>query len=444
MRTSVTFRSILVFITIWLVTCGTFILIPAVGAVSDEVAEVREAIARTGAGWIAADNWITALPRDQRQGLLGGLEPVPEPGSGQDVIIWPDTPDPRAGRSAMDWRNNNGYNWMTSVKNQYNCGSCAAFASCGAVEAGYRVATGNPGLSIDLSEQHLFSCGGGDCYSGWYLNAAMDYFVNPGVPDDACLPYTQSDSNCSATCSDWQSRAFRLPGWSWITQTSPDETALKNAIAQRPVACRMEVYEDFYSYSSGVYVYATGANLGGHFVVMVGWNDAENSWICKNSWGGGWGESGYFRIRRDQAVIGTYAILPTFGSAPTPTPTPPATQAQLSFRMPYNYYYPGDLYYLDAVINNPGAPHYYSALFVALNIYSDYWFWPSWTHYPPGIDWAWVHIETGAWYWEVLPAFYWPAVYSSANNINFIGIAMDSSVSYPLTNIAMITWGFGY
>jgi C1A family cysteine protease len=30
--------------------------------------------------------------------------------------------------------------------------------------------------------------------------------------------------------------------------------------------------------------------------VLVGYNDAGQYFIVKNSWGAGWGESGYFRI----------------------------------------------------------------------------------------------------------------------------------------------------
>ena len=58
----------------------------------------------------------------------------------------------------------------------------------------------------------------------------------------------------------------------------------------------MDVYEDFYSYSSGVYSYTTGAYEGGHAVLIVGYSDAGQYFIVKNSWGAGWGESGYFKI----------------------------------------------------------------------------------------------------------------------------------------------------
>lgn len=34
--------------------------------------------------------------------------------------------------------------------------------------------------------------------------------------------------------------------------------------------------------------------LGGHCVMAIGWDDAKQSIICKNSWGADWGDKGYF------------------------------------------------------------------------------------------------------------------------------------------------------
>ncbi len=411
-------------------------------ASSEQLALIQQAIRETGASWTAGENWVTGLAPTERKLLLGGNESLPEDAFPDDIIVWPDTPDSRAAASSMDWRNYGGHNWMTPVKNQKSCGSCAAFAACGAVEAGARIAVTNPNLEIDLSEQHLFSCGGGSCAEGWTLSAAMDFFMSYGVPDENCLPYTATDNNCQATCSDWQSRAVKISHWQWITQTTSNETAIKNALLERPIPCRMVVYEDFYYYTSGVYTYTWGASQGGHFVVIVGWNDQENTWICKNSWRSDWGESGYFRIRRDQVSIGAYAILPFFDSSPPPTPPP--SQAQLYFRMPKTYFYPGDVFYVHAIIDNPGPTKYDAALFVALNVYDDFWFWPTWVHYPDGLSWAWINMNHGAWYWEVMPAFEWPQIYASMSNLLLIGATLDNSMSHLLTNVAAQPWGFGF
>ncbi|PSS16450.1 KDEL-tailed cysteine endopeptidase [Actinidia chinensis var. chinensis] len=52
-------------------------------------------------------------------------------------------------------------------------------------------------------------------------------------------------------------------------------------------------------YSGGVFSGQCGKNLN-HGVTVVGYgeDDGQKYWLVKNSWGLGWGESGYIRIER--------------------------------------------------------------------------------------------------------------------------------------------------
>ena len=36
--------------------------------------------------------------------------------------------------------------------------------------------------------------------------------------------------------------------------------------------------------------------LGGHAVLCVGYDDANQWWLVRNSWGTGWGMAGYFTL----------------------------------------------------------------------------------------------------------------------------------------------------
>jgi C1A family cysteine protease len=36
--------------------------------------------------------------------------------------------------------------------------------------------------------------------------------------------------------------------------------------------------------------------LGGHAVLVVGYDDSEQRFIVRNSWGKGWGQAGYFTM----------------------------------------------------------------------------------------------------------------------------------------------------
>lgn len=76
-----------------------------------------------------------------------------------------------------------------------------------------------------------------------------------------------------------------------------------------PMMVGFTVYEDFMTYSSGVYQHVTGGVAGGHAVKLIGWgNDAGGLyWVCQNQWGTTWGNSGYFNIRYDNSGLDAVA-----------------------------------------------------------------------------------------------------------------------------------------
>lgn len=78
-----------------------------------------------------------------------------------------------------------------------------------------------------------------------------------------------------------------------------NETALKTSLAQGfPIVFGFSVYDSFES----VTVANTGivemplddeSLVGGHAVVLVGYDDTQNMFIVRNSWGEEWGDQGY-------------------------------------------------------------------------------------------------------------------------------------------------------
>ena len=94
--------------------------------------------------------------------------------------------------SAWDWRNHEGENWMTPVKDQSTCGSCWAFSSVGVTEAVYNIAKQCPELNLDLSEEYLNSdctpLAPGNCCGGTNI-AGLEAIQEEGIPDEACIPY---------------------------------------------------------------------------------------------------------------------------------------------------------------------------------------------------------------------------------------------------------------
>lgn len=160
----------------------------------------------------------------------------------------------------------------------------------------------------DFSEQDLVSCSGaGDCGGGstW---SALNYTKNSGVVTEICFPYTAQDDPCNR-CPDWIQKLSRIADWGWVTQSSVDEEAIKNVLQDGPLSCHMEVYSDFKYYPGGIYERTPSATYeGGHAIVLVGYDDVENYWICKNSWGTDWGEAGYFRIKMGECETGKWVL----------------------------------------------------------------------------------------------------------------------------------------
>jgi cathepsin L len=75
---------------------------------------------------------------------------------------------------------------------------------------------------------------------------------------------------------------------------------LKTLLVDSPVGALINADSGFMSYSSGVYSgcpadFATSRSAINHAVIIVGY-DSNGNWIIKNSWGTGWGQSGFATI----------------------------------------------------------------------------------------------------------------------------------------------------
>jgi len=225
--------------------------------------------------------------------------------------------------TTKDWRNVGGKNYITSVKNQGSCGSCVSFCSCAVIESNMRIKAQDHTLNVDLSEAFLQFCGGGSC-SGWGLTSGLAYAQSTGVTDEACFKYQPQNMPCTDRCSDWQSRLQKINSYTGHSSMQARKDAIANI---GPVLAGMAVYNDFFSYSSGVYQKTSGSTLAGyHCICVVGYDDNQQCWIIKNSWGTNWGDSGYVRIKYGQSdllIDSSWAfysvdpdIQPTKGSGP--------------------------------------------------------------------------------------------------------------------------------
>ena len=232
--------------------------------------------------------------------------------------------------SSFDWRNYGGQNWLTPVKDQGSCGSCWAFSTVGVVEAVYNIASGDPNLDLNLSEEYLVSncLSGHSCCGGW-MAAAFDFIWDDGIPDEACLPYVDqsgctcgggscdsnctyigsgvcSDATCSGRCSDWQDRLMTIDDAGWVSAT---QSQIKQSVADKgPLSVAMGIGSSYGGYFDGDIYRCTNDSGINHGVIIAGYNDAGSYWIVKNSWGSYFGEGGYFKVGYGECAIEQYVI----------------------------------------------------------------------------------------------------------------------------------------
>lgn len=241
--------------------------------------------------------------------------------------IAPITEDQRRKMAALpahfDWREVDGFNYVSPVRNQAQCGSCYAFASMAMNEARVRIMTNNTQTPV-FSPQDIVECSeySQGCAGGFPYLIGGKYAEDFGLVLEECNPYKGADGQCSTDpkCPRHYSTNFKYVGGYYGACNEP---AMMEAVYERgPVAVGFEVYGDFMNYQSGVYHHVFNESLlkfdpfqlTNHAVLVVGWGYDESSaqkyWIVKNSWSTSWGLEGYFWIRRgnDECGIESMAV----------------------------------------------------------------------------------------------------------------------------------------
>jgi C1A family cysteine protease len=313
-----------------------FASVPAYSA-PKELDEIRAAIKAKGGKWVADETSVSGLSLAEKK-MRAGLD------MDQDIAAGLGAPEPPLGAleaavpATLDWRSFEEVSYVSTVKNQGGCGSCWAFAVTAGLESQVMLASdGNPvnNFPIDLSEQVLISCSGAGSCSGGSSASASNYVRDVGLPLESCFKYTASNSPCTSACADYRSLTYSIVGLHRASSTTITAEDIKKGLYYYgPVVASMYVYNDFYSYRTGVYSYAAGSYVGAHAVLVVGYDDLNQCFIVKNSWGIGWGEAGFFRIAYSEvggtSRFGYSAIVYEGSPGDGPLPEPPPCAYSLS------------------------------------------------------------------------------------------------------------------
>jgi C1A family cysteine protease len=203
--------------------------------------------------------------------------------------------------SSINWKSKGK---VTSVKNQGKCGDCWAFASTAVMESmhaikGHGLANGSP--------QHVLDCTpvSHGCSGGWQGEAYKYSQKNVGIELWANYPYKAYKGTCHNPPGG---KIGAVTGWNVFPQHAYSQ--IMNWVGLRgPVGVLIDATYWRY-YSGGVITKGSrSASSPNHSVVVVGYGKTSSGvpvWIIKNSWGTGWGMSGYAFVKRSSSASYNY------------------------------------------------------------------------------------------------------------------------------------------
>ena len=224
----------------------------------------------------------------------GWLPQLPDPRDAQLAI----PPNPQL-PSQVDLR---GSKNMPSIYDQGQLGSCTGNAIAAAVDFDNCKQTGSfltpSRLWIYYQERVIEGTVSSD--SGGQIRDGMKAVAKLGVCPESDWPYDVSTFAQPPSQKDYSDALKdRALAYQSVTQ---DLFALKSTLySGLPVVFGFTVYQPFESSQvaqTGIVPMPspTDTVVGGHAVVLVGYNDAVDRFFVRNSWGAGWGEHGYFEM----------------------------------------------------------------------------------------------------------------------------------------------------
>lgn len=191
--------------------------------------------------------------------------------------------------------------------NQHSCNACWAIATCQAITDRLHLQGKIPNDQLNYYAYHDIIVSQtpdiDGCNTGILLEVGLDMFTTVGAP----LMSQSQDRNFDdkAVAGDIHTDKIRVRGWKSLTMgnTSATIDAMKRELETGgTIVGVINLYDSFnYFVGSGVYTpdprEITDESMA-HMVSIVGYDDRDKTWIIRNSYGPGFGNYGYVKIRQ--------------------------------------------------------------------------------------------------------------------------------------------------
>lgn len=159
---------------------------------------------------------------------------------------------------------------------------------------------------------------------------ALDLLKREGAAPLQLMPYSASDYT-SPPNEEARTVASRYRIAFWRQVNVGDSLDIKSQLnAGYPVVIGAIIDEGFDGAGKGfVWNHSVGKQLGGHAMLVVGYDDDRSAFRVLNSWGRNWGDGGFYWLDYsffphvvNEAYVAKDDLVPVTPPTPTPTPTP--------------------------------------------------------------------------------------------------------------------------
>jgi hypothetical protein len=172
----------------------------------------------------------------------------------------------------------------------------------------------------------------GTCTVGTYYTKALKFVQENGAARWSAFPYDVGDCARAASSEErQQALPFRIASYATVNTT--DITEVKAHVASgEPVLIGMWVDREFQNLCSNCVYQGVRSNpLGGHALVVVGYDDDKGAFKIINSWGSLWATAGYgwmsytaFSDTSPRTVVEGYVVTDAQETQPIASPAPGA------------------------------------------------------------------------------------------------------------------------
>ena len=336
------------------------------------VNSINKNLRENNESWVAGETSVSKLSYAEKKAMFGDGSVAPQGGfeyysggvfGSASLMQTQSTPSTNL-PSSWDWRNRNGKNYISPIKNQGTYNLCWAFASVAAVESVFNIYY-NDLLNYDLAEKEYF-CGtfnnlslipntwssGSGVYGG-YIYQGIGYLSTFGVVEESCIPYTLNSSNnliessctlaASVDCTNYtftngvcaygdtacascknkslskgnsacaSKKIFSISDFNYVgadyLSVVTDLNVLKRTLIEKgPLAMGSDFF-NVTNYDKNI--------TSGHAMLLVGYetdSQGRTILIFKNSYGVNWGVNGYAKTYVPEMSQVFYVFNPTIKS----------------------------------------------------------------------------------------------------------------------------------